>query len=223
MIAWTRSRLAACIDHTLLKPTATADQVRALCAEARAAGFASACVNPCHIPLVAGCLAGSAVKACAVVGFPLGANASRIKAAEAALAVAAGAAEVDMVLNVGALKSGQTSAAAADIRAVVAAAAGAVVKVILETCFLTDEEKRVACRLAVDAGAHFVKTSTGFGSGGATIADVRLMRAAVGPGIGVKASGGIRTLADALAMLDAGASRLGTSAGMEIIAEAASD
>jgi len=218
MTAWTRGRLAACIDHTLLKPTATDDQIRALCAEAAAAGFASACVNPCHVPLAAACLAGSPVRACAVVGFPLGASASRIKAAEAALAVAQGAAEVDMVLNVGFLKSGRAADVESDIRAVVAAAAGAVVKVILETCFLSDAEKRTACGLAVAAGAHFVKTSTGFGSGGATAADVRLLREAVGPDIGVKASGGIRTLADALAMLDAGASRIGTSAGVEIIA-----
>ena len=218
MTAWTRGRLAACIDHTLLKPDATDDQIRALCAEAAKAGFASACVNPCHVPLVVACLAGSPVQTCAVVGFPLGASASRIKAAEAALAVAQGAAEVDMVLNVGFLKSGRAADVESDIRAVVAAAAGAVVKVILETCFLSDAEKRTACGLAVAAGAHFVKTSTGFGSGGATAADVRLLREAVGPDIGVKASGGIRTLADALAMLDAGASRIGTSAGVEIIA-----
>ena len=217
MTAWTRSRLAACIDHTLLKPDATDDQIRALCAEAATAGFASACVNPCHVPLVAACLAGSPVKTCAVVGFPLGASASRTKAAEAALAVEQGAAEVDMVLNVGWLKSGRSADVAADIRAVVRASAGALVKVILECCFLTDEEKRDACRLAVAAGAHFVKTSTGFGSGGATAADVRLMREAVGPEIGVKASGGIRTLADALAMLEAGASRIGASSGLQIL------
>ena len=219
MPAWTRSRLAACIDHTLLKPTATDDQIRALCAEAAAAGFASACVNPCHVPLAAAGLVGSPVKVCAVVGFPLGANASHIKAAEAALAVEQGAAEVDMVLNVGFLKSGRMADVESDIRAVVAAAAGATVKVILETCFLSDAEKRSACALAVAAGAHFVKTSTGFGSGGATVADVRLLRAAVGPGIGVKASGGIRTLADALAMLDAGASRIGASSGLQILKE----
>lgn len=217
MTAWTRGRLAACIDHTLLKPTAGDDQIRALCAEAVAAGFASACVNPCHVPLAAACLAGSPVRACAVVGFPLGASASRIKAAEAALAVEQGAAEVDMVLNVGWLKSGRSADVAADIRAVVGASAGALVKVILECCFLTDGEKRDACRLAVAAGAHFVKTSTGFGSGGATAADVRLLREAVGPEIGVKASGGIRTLADALAMLEAGASRIGASSGLQIL------
>lgn len=219
MPAWTRSRLAACIDHTLLKPEATDDQIRALCAEAAAAGFASACVNPCHVPLASGCLAGSPVKVCAVVGFPLGASASRIKAAEAALAVEQGAAEVDMVLNVGWLKSGRSAEVAADIRAVVRASAGATVKVILECCFLTDAEKREACRLAVAAGAHFVKTSTGFGSGGATAADVRLLREAVGPEIGVKASGGIRTLADAMAMLEGGASRIGASSGLQILKE----
>ena len=218
MPAWTRSRLAACIDHTLLKPNATDDQIRSLCREARECRFAAACVNPAAVPLATECLAGSAVKPCAVIGFPLGANATRIKAAEAALAVEQGAAEVDMVISVGTLKSGRGTDVESDIRAVVAAAGGALVKVILETCFLSDEEKRTACRLAVNAGAHFVKTSTGFGSGGATVEDVRLMRAAVGPTLGVKASGGIRTLADALAMLDAGATRIGTSSGPAILA-----
>jgi deoxyribose-phosphate aldolase len=218
---WTRGRLAACIDHTLLKPTATQEQIRSLCREARSAGFAAVCVNPCYIPLVAAELSGSPVNACAVIGFPLGANDGRIKAAEAELAVAQGAAEVDMVIQIGALKAGRLAEVEQDIRGVVQAAGAALVKVIIETCFLTDAEKATACRLAASAGARFVKTSTGFGSGGATAADVRLMRATVGAALGVKASGGIRSLADILAMLEAGASRIGTSAGMEIVAQVA--
>lgn len=216
--AWSRGRMAACIDHTLLKPAATDEQIVRLCREALAARFAAVCVNPCHIRLVASQLAGSTVRACSVIGFPLGAAAGRIKAAEAELAVAEGAGEVDMVINIGAMKSGRPADVEDDIRRVVEAAGGAPVKVIIETCFLTDAEKEAACRLAANAGARFVKTSTGFGTGGATVADVRLMRAAVGPALGVKASGGIRTLADALAMLEAGANRIGTSSGMEILA-----
>jgi deoxyribose-phosphate aldolase len=218
---WTRGSLAACIDHTLLKPTATQEQIRSLCREARAAGFAAVCVNPCYIPLAAAELSGSPVKACAVIGFPLGANAGRIKAAEAELAVAQGAAEVDMVIQIGALKAGRHAEVEQDIRGVVQAAGAALVKVIIETCFLTDAEKATACRLAASAGARFVKTSTGFGSSGATAADVRLMRATVGMALGVKASGGIRSLAETLVMLEAGASRIGTSAGMEIVAKVA--
>lgn len=216
---WNRSRLAACIDHTLLKPTAADEQIGQLCREALASQFASVCVNPCHIRFVAAALAHSTVKACSVIGFPLGANSSRIKAAEAGQAVAEGAGEIDMVVNIGWVKSGRWVDVEEDMREVVQAAGGALVKVIIETCFLTDEEKVAACTLAMSAGAHFVKTSTGFGSGGATAADVRLMRATVGPGLGVKASGGIRTLEDALAMLEAGANRLGTSSGMEILSQ----
>jgi deoxyribose-phosphate aldolase len=215
--AWNRSRMAGCIDHTLLKPTATADQITALCREAVAAGFAAVCVNPCHIPLAAVRLAGTPVKVCSVIGFPLGANSTYIKAEEARLAIDQGAHEVDMVMQIGALKSGRLDDVEEDIRQVVKAAGETPVKVIIETCFLTDEEKTAACRLAVSAGAKFVKTSTGFGSGGATPADVRLMRSTVGSALGVKASGGIRTLEDALVMLEAGANRLGTSSGMQIL------
>jgi len=217
--AWNRSRITACIDHTLLKPIATDEQVATLCREALESNFASVCVNPCHIRLAASELAYSPVKACSVIGFPLGANTTRIKAAETELAVAEGAGEVDMVIQVGALKSGRFFDVEEDIRQVVKAGGGVLVKVIIEACFLTDAEKVTACRLAMNAGAHFVKTSTGFGSGGATVADVRLMRATVGPALGVKASGGIRTLADVLAMLEAGANRIGTSAGTEILSQ----
>jgi deoxyribose-phosphate aldolase len=218
---WNRSRMAACIDHTLLKPVATDEQIVRLCREALESNFAAVCVNPSYIRLAAGQLAQSPVKACGVVGFPLGANTTRIKAAEAELAVAEGAAEVDMVISVGALKSSRLVYVEDDIRQVVTAAGGALVKVIIETCFLTDTEKVTACRMAMNAGAGFVKTSTGFGSGGATVADVRLMRSTVGSALGVKASGGVRTLADALAMLEAGASRIGTSSGMEILSQIA--
>lgn len=213
-----RRRLAAAIDHTLLKADATEAQIVTLCREAQTHGFAAVCVNPCHIPLVAATLQGdSEVRACSVIGFPLGANRSPIKAAETRQAVADGAQEIDMVIAVGALKEGRLDAVEDDIRGVVEAAGQAPVKVIIETCCLTDAEKRAACRSAVRAGAQFVKTSTGFGSGGATVADVRLMRSAVGKGIGIKASGGIRTLEQAVQMLEAGATRLGTSSGVAII------
>lgn len=215
---WNRKTLAATIDHTLLKPEATSAQVTQLCHEAKTFGFAAVCVNPCHIPLVAKALRDAPqVKACSVIGFPLGANHSRIKAAEAKQAVADGAREVDMVLAVGVLKDGRHDRVEADIRAVVEAAGEASVKVIIETCLLTDDEKVAACKLARRAGARFVKTSTGFGGAGATAADVRLMRATVGDALGVKASGGIRTLAQALEMLAAGATRLGTSSGVAIM------
>jgi deoxyribose-phosphate aldolase len=217
--SWNRCRMADCIDHTLLKPTATVDQIAALCGEAAAAGFAAVCVNPCHVPLAAARLAGSLVKVCSVIGFPLGANSTYIKAEEARRAVEQGAGEVDMVMQIGALKAGKLVDVEEDILQVVKAAGSAPVKVIIEACFLTDEEKTAACKLAVSAGAKFVKTSTGFGSGGATPADVRLMRSTVGPAFGVKASGGIRTLEDALAMLEAGANRLGTSSGMQILSQ----
>jgi deoxyribose-phosphate aldolase len=217
----TQKALAKAIDHTLLKATATAGQVAELCREARQYGFASVCVNPVWVPLCARELAGSDVLVCTVIGFPLGANASAIKAAEARLAVSQGALEVDMVLNVGAAKAGDWEAVEADIRAVVEAAGAARVKVILETCYLDDEEKRRACAACVRAGAHFVKTSTGFGSGGATVADIRLMRVSVGPGLGVKASGGVRTREDALKMLEAGASRVGASSSVAIMTEPA--
>ncbi len=209
--------LADRIDHTLLKPDATPVQIERLCAEAREHGFASVCVNPVHVTLAAAELKDSGVAVCTVVGFPLGANRSDIKAAETAAAVQDGAGEIDMVLAIGAMKAGATDVVLHDIRAVVQAAAGRTVKVILETCLLSDDEIVAACRLCVQAGAHFVKTSTGFSSGGATLAQVRLMRETVGPAYGVKASGGIRCREDAVAMLEAGASRLGTSAGVAIL------
>lgn len=208
------------IDHTLLKPQATQAQLRQLCREAAEHHFASVCVNPCRVALCAALLRGTGVKVCTVIGFPLGAADPGVKALEAAAAIDQGAEEVDMVLNIGAVKDGDLALAQADICGVVQAAAGrALVKVILETCLLTEEEKRLACRLAKEAGADFVKTSTGFSTGGATTADVALLRQEVGAAMGVKASGGIRDYATAKAMLDAGASRIGASAGVAILAE----
>ena len=205
------------IDHTLLKPEATDAQVRELCAEAVEFGFASVCVNPWYVPLVAELLAGSAVRACTVIGFPLGANQSATKAREAELAALQGATELDMVINVGALKSGHDDVVREDIRGVVEAGRPtALVKVILETALLSPEEIAHACCLARDAGAAFVKTSTGFGPGGATVEDVALMRQTVGRAMGVKASGGIGTRQDAAAMIAAGATRIGASAGVRI-------
>ena len=201
------------IDHTILKADATEADVVRLCAEAKEYGFASVCVNSSFVPLVHTQLLGSGVKTCCVVGFPLGAMSTAAKAFEAKQARADGAQEIDMVIHVGALKEDRDNYVFDDIKAVVEAADGALVKVILETCLLTDAQKVRACELAVRAGAHFVKTSTGFGTGGATAYDVALMRKAVGPDIGVKASGGIRTRQDALNMINAGATRLGTSAG----------
>ena len=211
--------LSKMIDHTLLKPDATQEDVRRICGEAKTYGFASVCVNSCYAALVREELHGSGVKTCCVVGFPLGAMSAAAKAFEAEQACADGAQEIDKVLNIGALKAGDDAYVLCDIGAVVAAACGAIVKVILETCLLNDDEIVRACRLAVQAGASFVKTSTGFGSGGATVHDVALMRQTVGPEIGVKASGGIRTRADAVNMIEAGASRIGTSAGAAICRE----
>ena len=211
--------LASYIDHTLLKADATEAQIRTLCAQAREFHFASVCVNPRWVALCAQELAGSGVKVCTVIAFPLGASVSAVKAAETRQAVADGADELDMVISVGDLKTGNNETVQADIRAVVRAAAGKTVKVIIETCLLTDEEKTRACKLAMAAGADFVKTSTGFSAGGATVADVRLMRAAVGPNFGVKAAGGIRTREQALAMIEAGATRIGASAGVAICGE----
>jgi deoxyribose-phosphate aldolase len=213
------SSIAALIDHTLLKPEATAADIRKVCAEARHYGFASVCVNPYWVGLVAGELAGSPVKVCSVVGFPLGASATEIKVAETAAAIRDGANEIDMVLNIGELRGGNPEAVRADIKAVVeiAHSGGAIVKVILETALLTDEQKVAASLLAKDAGADFVKTSTGFGPGGATAADVALMRRTVGPAMGVKASGGVRTLEDLKIMAAAGANRVGASASVKIV------
>ncbi|MDP2791965.1 MAG: deoxyribose-phosphate aldolase [Rectinemataceae bacterium] len=222
--AMNRSAIAATIDHTLLKAVGTEKAVRDLCAEARQFGFASVCVNPCWVPVCASRLAGSTVMVCTVIGFPLGANTSAIKAEEARMATAQGAREVDMVINLGAAKAGNWDVVESDIRAVVEAAtavcADVTIKVIIETCYLTDAEKVKACEAAVRAKAHFVKTSTGFGTGGATVEDVRLMKKTVAAaGLKVKASGGIRTLSDAVAMLEAGADRIGASSGVTIVNE----
>lgn len=213
-----RRRLADLIDHTLLKPETTISDIERICQEALTYGFAAVCVNPALLPAVVAALKGSAVRPCTVAGFPLGANTTASKAFEAGEAAASGAAEVDMVLSVGAIKQKEYAKALNDIREVVRSAGHQChIKVILETCLLTDQEKKTACKLALDAGAHFVKTSTGFSTGGATLHDITLMRATVGNQIGVKASGGIRSLADAEAMLAAGASRIGTSAGVRIV------
>ena len=211
--------IAALIDHTILKPEATRGDVLKVCREARQYGFASVCVNPYWVPLVKAELAGSPVKVCSVVGFPLGASSTEAKVCETAAALRSGAQEIDMVINVGALRSGDTDAVKNDIQSVVRVAhgAGAIVKVILETALLDDAQKTVASQLAKSAGADFVKTSTGFSTSGATVHDVALMRAAVGPNIGIKASGGIRTLQDVQAMTAAGATRIGASASVKIV------
>ena len=215
-----KKTIASMIDHTLLKPEATPAQVEKLCAEAAEYHFASVCVNPVYIPLAARLLKDTDVKVCCVVGFPLGAIAPEQKAAEAASCAAMGAEELDMVIHIGAAKAGDWALVQRDIEGVVKAAAGRTVKVIIETCLLTDEEKVKACEAAKAAGAHFVKTSTGFSTGGATTHDIALMRKTVGPEMGVKASGGIRDYATTMAMIEAGANRIGASAGIEIVAAA---
>lgn len=215
-----KKTIASMIDHTLLKPEATPAQIEKLCAEAAEYHFASVCVNPVYIPLAARLLKGTGVKVCCVVGFPLGAIAPEQKAAEAASCAAMGAEELDMVIHVGAAKAGDWALVQRDIESVVKAAAGHTVKVIIETCLLTDEEKVKACEAAKAAGAHFVKTSTGFSTGGATTHDIALMRKTVGPEMGVKASGGIRDYETAMAMIEAGANRIGASAGIAIVAAA---
>ncbi len=211
--------LAGMIDHTLLKPDATPDQVAQLCFEARKHGFASVCVNPAWVSLCAQLLKGSPVKVCSVIGFPLGATPVEVKAFETQNAIEHGASEIDMVINIGALKARDLELVARDIRGVVTVAhgRGAIVKVIIEAVLLTDEEKTIASLLSKEAGADFVKTSTGFASGGATVHDVALMRRAVGPEMGVKAAGGVRTYEDAENMIKAGATRIGASAGIKII------
>lgn len=210
--------LNAYIDHTLLKADATRTQIEKLCTEAREHRFASVCVNSVYVPLVSKALAGSGVLTCCVVGFPLGAMLPAAKAAETRLAVEAGAEEIDTVIHIGAAKDGDWASVEEDIRLVVEAAhPKAHVKVIIEACLLTDEEKREACLCAKRAGADFVKTSTGFSTHGATVEDVRLMRETVGPEMGVKAAGGVRSPQDAQAMLAAGATRLGTSAGVSLV------
>lgn len=205
------------IDHTLLKPESTQTQIDKLIAEAVEYQFASVCVNPTWVSYAAKALKGTEVNVCTVIGFPLGANTSSVKAFETKDAVANGADEIDMVINIGQLKSGQYDAVEADIRAVVEASGDKLVKVIIETCLLTDGEKVKVCQLAVAAGADYVKTSTGFSTAGANIADVTLMRKTVGPNIGVKAAGGTRSYADAEAFIKAGATRIGTSAGVAIV------
>ena len=205
------------IDHTLLKPESTQTQINKLIAEAVEHQFASVCVNPTWVSYAAKALKGTEVNVCTVIGFPLGANTSSVKAFETKDAVANGADEIDMVINIGQLKSGQYDAVEADIRAVVEASGDKLVKVIIETCLLTDDEKVKACQLAVAAGADYIKTSTGFSTAGANIADVTLMRKTVGPNIGVKAAGGTRSYADAEAFIKAGATRIGTSAGVAIV------
>lgn len=216
------SEVAHLIDHTLLKPEATIPEINQLCHEALLYNFASVCINPSHVRLAAQLLRNSDVKVCTVVGFPLGATSTAAKAAETEQALDDGATEIDMVINIGALKSKDDALVRQDIAAVAQAAhkRRALCKVIIETALLTDEEKVRACRLAKEAGADFVKTSTGFSKGGATVEDVALMRRTVGPGLGVKASGGIRSLADAQNMVAAGATRLGASAGVKIVQEA---
>lgn len=215
-----KNEIAAMIDHTLLKAFATPAQIEQLCKEAAEYHFASVCVNPAYVALAAKLLKGTGVKVCTVIGFPLGANTSAVKAFEAKDAIANGAEEVDMVINVGAMKAGDYELVEKDIKAVVDAANGTLVKVIIETCYLTDEEKVLACKAAANAGADFVKTSTGFGTGGATPADVALMRANIPDAMKVKASGGVHNYEEAMAVVEAGASRIGASAGMAIVAAA---
>ena len=209
--------LAKYIDHTILKAFASKQDIEKLCAEAKEHGFASVCVNPCWVGYCAQLLKGSGVKVCTVIGFPLGANESETKAFEAALAIKQGAQEVDMVINIGAVKSGNWDLVKSDIQAVRDASKGVILKVIIETSYLTDEEKKKVCKISADCGADFVKTSTGFSDAGAKAEDVKLMKQA--SGIAVKASGGIRSKEDALKMIEAGASRLGTSAGIKIAAD----
>lgn len=218
------TNIASYIDHTLLKAETTQDQIVKLCQEAAKYEFASVCVNPAWVEAAAAELKDSKVKVCTVIGFPLGASTSETKAFETADAISKGAGEIDMVVNIGALKSGDSERVKKDIQAVVEAAKGkAIVKVIIETSLLTDEEKVTASRLSKEAGADFVKTSTGFSTGGATADDVRLMRETVGSGLGVKASGGVRSLEDVQAMIDAGATRIGASSGVQIMQGLTSD
>ncbi|PUU90294.1 deoxyribose-phosphate aldolase [Halanaerobium sp.] len=221
----TKEEVAGMIDHTILGAEVTKEAVKEKCREAKEYNFASVCANPDQVALMAEELADSPVKVCTVIGFPLGVNATATKIAEAELAAAEGADELDMVMKVGALKEGDYELVKNDIKAVVEAAGDKLVKVIIETCYLTDQQKVKACELAKAAGADFVKTSTGFGSGGATVEDIALMRKTVGEKMGVKASGGIHSLAEAEAMIEAGTTRIGASSGVQIIegAEVSSD
>ncbi len=217
----TDQKLAKHIDHTLLKPEASELEIKQLCEEAENFGFFSVCVNPMYLDRVVEKLKRTKIKICTVIGFPLGANTPEVKAFEANDAILRGAQELDMVMNIGALKSGNLSLVSEDIEGVVSSARrrSVLVKVIVETSLLNNEEKRIACRICERAGADFVKTSTGWGTRGATIEDVKLLRAAVSPQIGVKASGGIRTASKAIALIAAGANRIGTSSGVKIMAE----
>ncbi|KON86993.1 deoxyribose-phosphate aldolase [Sporosarcina globispora] len=218
------NNVAKMIDHTLLKADATKDQIEKICAEAKEYNFASVCVNPTWVKLSSDLLNGTEVKVCTVIGFPLGASTPETKVFETKNAIENGATEVDMVINIGALKGGDNELVERDIRAVVDAAKGkALTKVIIETCLLTEEEKVRACELSVKAGADFVKTSTGFSTGGATAEDIALMRKTVGPEIGVKASGGVRSAEDAQKMIEAGATRIGASSGAAIVNGLTSD
>jgi len=212
-----KEQIAGMIDHTLLKAFATKEQIAKLCDEAAEYHFASVCVNPAYVPQAAKRLKGTGVEVCTVIGFPLGANTSAVKAFETKDAIANGAQEIDMVINIGAMKSGLYDVVEQDIKAVVDAAAGTLVKVIIEACYLTDEEKQIACRAAAKAGADFVKTSTGFGTHGATPADVALMKKSIPAGMKVKAAGGIHSYEECMAMIDAGADRVGASAGIAIV------
>jgi len=213
----TRKQLTSMIDHSLLKPNATQEELKKLCEEAIEYGFKAVCINPTHVADAVQLLKGKEVLVCSVVGFPFGTHCTKTKAFETEEVIRMGAQEVDMVTQIGALKEGRDHYVVGDIRAVVQAARGCSVKVILETCYLTDEEKIRGCRLSMEAGASFVKTSTGFASGGATVEDVKLMRKTVGKDFGVKAAGGIRTLEDASKMIEAGANRLGTSSSVAIM------
>ncbi|HHX22788.1 MAG TPA: deoxyribose-phosphate aldolase [Thermoanaerobacterales bacterium] len=217
----TKDELAKYIDHTLLKPTATLEEIKLLCLEAREYGFKSVCVNSCYVKQAVDLLKDSTVNVAVTVGFPLGAMSTASKVFEAVEAIKAGAVEVDMVMNVGLLKSGDFYSVVEDISQVVKAVKeinnDSIIKVILEMCYLDESEKVSACQLAKDAGADFIKTSTGFGSGGATIEDVKLMKKLAGDSMGIKAAGGIRDLNTALAMIEAGATRIGTSSGIAII------
>jgi deoxyribose-phosphate aldolase len=215
-------RIAALIDHTLLKPEATYDQIAQLCEEAREYGFTAVCVNPTNVKLAAELLKGSPVAVCTVIGFPLGATLPEVKAYEAQQTIHHGATEIDMVINIGALKSEDYELVEQDIAAVARTCHdnGAICKVIIEAALLTEEEKITACQLAKKAGSDYVKTSTGFGPGGATVGDVTLMRRVIGPSMGIKAAGGIRTLETAKKMIEAGATRIGTSSSVKIAQEA---
>ncbi len=224
----TSDQLAKSIDSSLLKPDATVEDVRKFCLKALEYNFAAVFVNPCYIPLVSNLLRGSSVKAGVAIGFPLGASTTSIKRLEVESTIERGAREIDMVMSIGALKSGQLDIVQRELGTIVElvrqkeveeSTGTILVKVIIETCYLNDQEKKTACRLVEESGADFVKTSTGFGPSGATAYDVRLLRESVGSGVGVKASGGIRNLEQVITLLDAGASRIGTSAGVEIVTE----